>query len=139
MAKTDSVQTRVSITSVSTTAVFNEISNYVDTLSGFNVEAMTQETHAFGDSFAEHAFTGVKRIDDITLGGFFDNAAATGPHVLLGPANLGGERVLKVYLTTGESHKVDVIVAKYSAHPTRGELTRFESLLRPTGPYVTST
>lgn len=139
MAKRTYVETGVKITSTSATGSFNDISQYITGISGFNVEALTQETHAMGDSFPEHTWVGVKRIDDITLDGFHDDVAATGPHALLGYSNLGTERVLKIYADTAQSYKVDVIVAKYSLMPKRNELTPFQCVLRPTGAFVTST
>ena len=139
MAKRTYVEAGVRITSASATGAFHDISQYITGINGFNVEALTQETHAMGDSFPEHTWVGVKKIDDITLDGFHDDAAATGPNALLGYANLGLERVLKIYVSTAESYKFDVIVAKYNLMPKRNELTPFQSVLRPTGAFVTST
>lgn len=139
MAKRDFVQAGIKITSSSSTGSYHIISDYLDTIGGFQIEALTQETHAAGDSYVESAWTGVKRIPDITLGGFFDDVAASGPRALLGGVNVGGERNIKYYVATADSYKVDVLIASYQDSPVRNELTRFESVLRPTGAYVTST
>ncbi len=135
---------KLQITSVSTTTTFNDISNYIDTISGLDLEAMVQDSHAMGDSWTESLFTGTKKFNTFTIEGFYDDTAATGPHALFGAPNaLGAERVIKFSPDgtapgTANAIKSDVIIQKYMVKPTRNDLTRFTLTLVPTGA-VTST
>ena len=135
MAKVGSNVVNIKVTTASSTGAYHDIRDYVRTISGLNVQALTQESEAFGDSWKEHLYTGMNGVDDITLGGYYDDVAASGPHAIFGAiAVLGAERVIKLNLgTTNEYPKVDVIVAQYNRTPTVGELTGFELVLRPTG------
>jgi len=132
-------QNRASITSVSTTGTWNDISSLVDEISGVKKEALLALTHGFSASYEQSSPVGVFKIDPVTISGFYNDVAATGPHALLGDANVGTERVLKIYVSSAESVKFDVIVQSYERMPKRNELTRFTSVLQPTGPMVTST
>ncbi len=144
MAKYGFNNAQLKITSSSSTGSFNDISNYIDTISGLDMEAMVQDSHAMGDSWAESLFTGTKRFNSFTVEGFYDDTAGTGPHSLFGAPNfLGNERVIKFSPDaptpgTANAIKSDVIISKYVAKPTRNELTRFTLTLVPTGA-VTST
>ena len=112
-----------------------DLSNYIDTINDLAISADTQETHAFGDSWLEHLATGLKRMDDVTLEGFYDDTASTGPHVVLNGdgAALGATRTLKVTIGGGKYVQCETIITKYTRKPNRGELTRFTAVLRPTG------
>ena len=107
------------------------IKNYIDTLNGFEIEALLAETHAFGDSWEEHLATGVKRGNPFTIGGFYDDTASTGPDVLL---NAIGTTVA-VILTYGstKTSSFSALIRNYKRMPARGELTRFECELVPSG------
>ncbi len=144
MAKYGFNNAQLKITAASTTGSFLDISNYIDTISGLDMEAMVQDSHAMGDSWAESLFTGTKRFNTFTIEGFYDDVATSGPHVLFGaPNSLGNERVIKFSPDgptpgTANAIKSDVIISKYMTKPTRNELTRFTLTLVPTGA-VTST
>ena len=56
-----------------------EMKNYIDTINDFAIEALLQEGTAFGDSWVEQLYTGIKKGSDLTLEGFYDDAATTGP------------------------------------------------------------
>ncbi len=113
-----------SITSSSTTGSFRNISNYVDFISGIDMEALTEEITAmqdttptgmsvfgdglFGDGtfggitgadpaiWAQFSFIGLNRFNAFTLEGFYDDTAAISPQALFGDtAQLGEERVIK--------------------------------------------
>ena len=140
MAKTTPDQVKLQITSVSSTGTFNDISQYITDLSGLNIEAVLQESHTFGDAWKEQAYTGFRTVADITVHGFYDDVAATGPNALLGMANLGGERVIKFSAGTTNSYaKMDVMLRSYDVMPKRGALTEFQSVLAPTGAITTVT
>ena len=143
MAKYGSNALAFSMTTASSTATaWRDLSNYIDTVNGHKIEALVAETHGFGDSWQETLFTGVKKMDDITLGGFFDDVATSGPHALLGQSSdPGAERRAKFDFAspTSELAQFACIVVSYARMPTRNELTRFEAVLRPSGAVNTAT
>lgn len=145
MAKYGSDQVVIKCSTTSSTSAFQDISNQVDTISGLDMEALLQNTHAFGDAWEESLPTGVKKFGPVVLEAFYDDVAASGVHTIFGnTSDLGAERVIKVYQAgtnsaANNSLKFDTIVQKYSRMPKRGELTRVNITLQPTGAVTTST
>ena len=122
----------------------------MEEFSGFNPEAVLEESHAFGDTYAESLYSGFNRIGAITLSGKLDDDSSTGTVGLFGQSSdLGAERALRLNFagTTGVSTgaptnlKVDFLVQSYKRLPQRGGLTRFELVVQPTGGFsaVTTT
>ena len=140
MAKLGADVFAIKITSSSSTGSYNDISQYVTDFSGLNIEAVLQESHTFGDAWKEQLYTGFKMGADITMKGFYDDVAATGPNALLGFTNLGGERVIKLNVgTTNAYPKMDVLIKSYDTLPKRGSLTEFQSVLTITGAITIAT
>lgn len=107
------------------------IKAYVTEVSGLEIEAVTEESHTAGDSWAEALFVGLKRANEVTVKGFYDDTASTGPDALM--VNVG--EVLSMQFTWGGSKTSDfeAVLTKYSRMPTRGELTKYEATFLPTG------
>lgn len=135
MAKTGFDLVGFKCTSVSATTAYHDLSQYITEYSGFEWLAELEESHAMGDAWAEVAYTGFRRASPITIGGFYDDVAASGPHAIFGQAtDIGAERNIKLnFGTTNAYPKVDVIVKRYSRKAARGTLTKFEVELIPTG------
>lgn len=113
------------------TVAGTSIKNYVDTLNGVDIEAMLQESHAFGDSWVEQLFSGVKRASPLVVAGFYDDTATTGPDALL---NAIGTTVAIVITWGGtKTSSFSAIIKMYKRMPNRGESTRYEATLEPTG------
>lgn len=108
-----------------------DLSNYIDTVNEFNVEALLQESHAFGDAWVEQLYTGVKRANPVTLEGFYDDTASTGPDVVLNA--IGDTRTLKFTWGSTKTSSVEAVITSYVRKPARGELHRFACTLTPTG------
>ncbi len=116
-------------------ATVTEISTYCDTISGFTVEALTQQTDGFGDTWQEHLWTSIRRMDDIVVEGFYDDVA-TGPIAHYGNLSaLGSIRNFEINVAGGSSDLLNgaCIVMKIDRLPKRGELTRWRGTFRPTG------
>jgi len=140
VAKTGGDAIGFKITSTSTTGSFHDLSQYVTEFSGLNIEAVLVDGHTFGDAWRESLYTGFRQGADITVRGFYDDVAASGPNALLGLTNLGGERVVKLNVgTTNAYPKFDVILKQYNTLPRRGELTMYESVMSITGAITTVT
>lgn len=107
-----------------------DLSEYIDTIDGFEIEALTQESTAFGDEWAKHLSAGIKQANEITLEGFFDDAD-NGPDAVL--SGVGDTRGVTITWGGTESDTFDAIIRTYSKNPTTGELTRFNCTLQPTG------
>jgi len=112
------------------------MSAYVDTINGADIEALLQQSDTFGDSWVEQLYTGIKRMEPITLEGFYDDTATTGPDVKFGAGTLGTS--VEVIITWGASKTTTVtcIISRYARTPARGELTRYSVTLTPSGAAV---
>lgn len=96
-----------------------------------SVEIGTEEATAFGDAAAAHISTGVKKAAPITVGGYYDDTATTGPDVKL---NVLGTTIA-VIITWGGSKTstFSAIVQKYDRIGKIGAMTRYVATLLPTG------
>ena len=109
-----------------------DMSQHVDTINGVNIERLMQESHTFGDSWVEHLYTGIRQAQDITLEGFYDDTASTGPD-----ATFNGTHAVtrSVQLTYGGSKtsSFEAWIVGDERLAARGELQRYRVVLRPTG------
>lgn len=132
------------VTTTSSTAAYRDISQQVITFGGFNTEAILEQSDAFGDAWREFLYTGIRQMDDITVGGLFeDTATATGVHAIFGQAtDLGAERECELNFRVAaggtDVAKFDFLVKSYKRLPSRGALTRFEMVWTPTGAMTTA-
>lgn len=108
-----------------------DLSQYIDTINEINISAMLQESHAFGDSWVENLYTGVKMIAPVTIEGFYDDTTTTGPNAVLN--SLGDTRTFKITYGSTKTTSVEAVITSYVRRPVRGELTRFTCTLTPTG------
>ena len=126
-------------TTSTSTGAYHDLSQYVDTISAPEIQALLEETHAMGDAWVEHSYIGVRMAPEITFSGPYEDVAASGPVAIFGNAtDVGAERNIKVEFGGGGAFKVDVIVKSFKKIPTRSALTRFEAVLQPTGAVTTS-
>lgn len=108
-----------------------DLSQYITSIGTIDKEAVSEESHTAGDSWVEHLFVGLSRMADVTLGGFYDDTASTGPDAVLNA--IGATRTLTVTYGSTKTTSVEALIANYRRSPARGELTKFEAVLRPTG------
>lgn len=107
------------------------MSQHVQTINGLDVEAVIEEAHTFGDSWVEQLFTGLKRAADVTLGGLYDDTAATGPNAIFNA--LGDTRTLRVTWGGTKTSSMETLIKQFKRTPARGELTKYEVTLAITG------
>lgn len=114
-----------------------DISQHVLEMNGIEIEALLEESHSFGDAWFEALSTGLRKLADITLSGFFDDVATTGPDVLFGGAFPTGPasttRTFKITWGGTKTTSVETYLSKYKRVGKRGEVTKYEVTLRPTG------
>ncbi len=115
-----------------------DMSQYITEMNEMSIEAVLEESHTFGDGWAEAAYAKFRKAGDITLGGFYNDAASTGPDAVFndpgcvaGPA--GGTRTFKTTWGGTKTTSVETIIMSYKRIPVRGQLTKFQVVLRPTG------
>ncbi len=95
------------------------------------VEAVTEESTPFGASWEEHIATGIKRVDEFTVGGYYDDTATVGPNAKFN--TLG--TTIAIVITWGgtKTTTVNTIVKKYDRIGSTGAMTRYVATLLPTG------
>ena len=95
------------------------------------VEMGTEESTAYGATAAAHVSTGIKRAEPITVGGMYDDTAATGPDVKF---NTLGTTVAIIITWGGtKTTSFNAIVTKYDRLAKMGAMTRYVATLLPTG------
>lgn len=112
------------------------MSNYILSVNGVEVEAVLEESHAFGDSWFEHLATGLRKMNPVVLEGFFDDTASTGPNAVFNrvqdsPAD--ATSTLKFTWGGSKTTSVETWIQKYTRMASRGSLTKFQVVLQPTG------
>lgn len=136
MAKYSSANVEIQVDDSSGSLV--DMSNYIREFNGFDVEAMVEDGHAFGDSWVEQLFSGLRKANDITIKGQYDDTATTGPNVMFNDVgNTGssgaGTRTLKVTWGNSKYTQVEVWIKSYRRLPSVGKLTEYEVVLSPSG------
>ena len=114
------------------------ISQSVLEISGVDVEAMLEETHTMGDSWVESFFTGLRKSNEITMRGLYDDDADTGTDFMWNdPGNTktasGATRTLAITWGGTKIYSTEVWIKNFRRIPSRGTLTKAEVVLVPTG------
>ena len=113
------------------------VTDYITEMNGIEIEAMTEPTHAFGDSWEEHTPTGLSKVGAVTLKGFHDDTATTGPHVVfraLDTSPAAATRTLAIaFGGTNGTATVECRCVQYKVGAKVGNLQTFEVKLQPTG------
>jgi hypothetical protein len=104
---------------------------YVREINGFKIEAITQESHSFGDTWHEHLYTGIRKGNDVTIRGFYDDTASTGPNVVL--IGIGQTRSVQITWGSTKTSSFEALIVSYERLAKLDELTGYECVLRPTG------
>lgn len=110
-----------------------DMTQHVLEFNGIDVEAILEEAHTFGDAWVEQLFTGLRKANEITLRGFYDDTASTGPDAIFNAVGNTTTRTLKVTWGGTKTTSVECIIKNYRRLPTRGEMTKYEVVLAPTG------
>lgn len=111
------------------------ITPYVTTIGNLSLEVITEQTNPFGATSEEHTPVGITRTDDVVIGGFFDDTALVGPHVVFqiaaadkAPASVG--RTLAIVAATGKTFTVTVHLVKYEVILNKDGLTQYQATVR---------
>jgi len=122
----------------STAGTTVDVTQSIRELNGMDVEAMLEESHTMGDSWVEQTFTGLRKMNEITAKGMYDDAASTGFDAIFNdPGNTktasGASRTLAVKWGGTKITTVEVMIKNYRRLPSRGAITMAECVMTPTG------
>jgi hypothetical protein len=116
--------------------VLRDITQFVLTINGINVEQITEEKHSFGDSWEETLAIGIARMQPVELGGLYDDAAL-GPDALFVRATpdtpVSPTRTLVITWRSGKTTTVETVESSYQRAADRNALTKYTARLQPTG------
>lgn len=115
------------------------VTNHILSMSGVKITSAMQLSHAFGDSAEETTPSGMTKVDPITLTGFWDTTASTGPHVVfLTPDDSPQDSTRSLRIVFGDSKQFDVEtrLVSYEVLGKNGALTEFAAVLQPTGAHT---
>jgi hypothetical protein len=109
-----------------------DITAHVLTFNGTSVESLTQDSMPFGQVWNANLPTGSKKIDDVVIGGFHDDAAG-GPKALLQTLDDSPAAATQDFVITwggGNTTTIPVYRVKYVKKGVRNQITEYESTLR---------
>lgn len=117
------------------------MTNYLLTIGGAKIENVSQPSHAFGDSWAEMLATGFARVPAITVTGYFDDTATTGPHTVFqvktaDRSPTAGTRTVAIGFGNSTSFGGEAIMASYEVLGKNGALTEFAAVIQPVGAWA---
>lgn len=110
-----------------------DISAYVTDISGISIEAVLEETHTFGDSWVESMAAGLRKVGDITISGFYNDAGVDGPDFLFVTPGNTVTKTLKVLFGAAKYFQAETIIKSYTRTPIKGGLTKYSVVLTVTG------
>jgi len=126
-------------TSAEVSVTFNttDITQYVTTINGVELEAAFEDSTPLGSSFRTNIYGGVSEIKDIEIEGFYDDTATTGPAAVLG--TIGTTAALVIVWGNSKSTTMTMAVKSWNRIIEVGKATRFKAVLTNTSTTVTDT
>lgn len=112
------------------------ITAYVTSISGIKKEAITQQSNPFGVAYEDNTPTGVHKVSDITIGGFYDTTATSGPHVVFGDPDDGPQDSTRTFtFAPGDSKTftMETRLVSYEVLGKNGNLTEYQAVIRQAG------
>ena len=111
-----------------------DMSSYIDQLPEIVKLFNTVEATCASDTYEKAIATGIIGLQQITIGGFYDDTASTGPDAVFNTAGYAGaERTLEITYGSTKKTTVEVIIVEYARLGKVKDETRFRAVLRPTG------
>jgi len=112
-------------------------------MGGVKITAMTEESTVFGSLWEQHLPTGLRRVEPITLTGFFETTATTGSHAVFqvtasDAAAAADTREVVIVFGDSKTFTFDVRLQSYEVLGAVGAFTRFTAELLPSGAGVWS-
>jgi hypothetical protein len=113
------------------------ITQYVREIGGIKVEALQARSESFGDVWQESTPTGMKMVGAVSIKGYYDDAATSGPHVVFrdpddGPSD-STRTLVVVFGGTNGTFTIETRLVSYEVLGKNGGLTEYEAVVQPTG------
>jgi len=115
------------------------ITGHVLTSSGHKLSSILEVATAFGVSFEAHLPVGLAKVDPITLEGFWDTTATSGPHVVFKAPDDGPQdatRTVTIGYGDSKTFSGEAYLESFEVVPSVGALTRYRAVLQPTGTWT---
>ena len=111
------------------------LTSYIMTMGALKITSNTQPSTAYGDSWEKILLTGVRKGEAIELGGFFDDTATSGPHVVcqVDSSPQASTRTLTVVVGNSVTFSCEGYVTEYAVMGKVGSLTDFQAKYVPSG------
>ena len=114
------------------------ITPYVTSIGGIKITALQQVVTAFADTWVRNSPTGLKKVEPVPIGGFFDDTATVGPHVVfltpdttLYDGTTATSRTLTIVVGNSKTFTVECILSDYAVLGKNGNLTEYTATLTP--------
>ncbi len=110
---------------------------HIQTINGFDVEALTVDGKPFGQATPKPIPTGDLQYSDVEVGGLYDDTAVTGPDAVFrgnlptGPATASSALVMTWGGT--KTTTTQAFCVKFTRKATKNQITEFSATLRITG------
>lgn len=108
------------------------ITPYVTSMSGIKITSNMQKSTAFGDTIEKQLPTGLSIYSEITLGGFFDDTATVGPHVVFIAPDTSPQsstRTLTIVIGNSKQWSGEGFLKSYEVLGKNGNLTEYQAVL----------
>lgn len=104
------------------------ISQYVLDIDGVEIEGKFEEGHAAGEAWVKQLFVGIKEMKEVTIGGFYNDAASPAPDKLFfdGGTAIGATRTLAVTYGGTKKTTAEMGIKSYKRGLARDKLHRYE-------------
>lgn len=109
-----------------------DVSAFITKISGVEVQASIEDTSSFGSTWQSQLASGVNKLADITLDGFYEDSVG-GPDAIFNATGNTTTRTLKVTYGSTKSTQVETVIKSYKRMPDMNKLTKFTVVLSPTG------
>jgi len=109
------------------------IVSYILTMGAIKLTSNMQTSTAFADTIEKMLPTGMSKIDQVTLHGFWSDAATTGPHtVFLAPdtSPQASTRTLAIVFGNSKTWTSEGYLVSYAVLGKVGSLTEFDAVLQ---------
>lgn len=115
------------------------ITGFVMELCGAKIVVDREDSNGFGEAWALHCASGIRRVEPIPVSGHFNTSGgATAPHTVFMPGSAdadpnAGTRTLVLVFGDGKTFTVECLLSEYEVAAENNKLTTFNALLTPTG------
>lgn len=109
------------------------ITPYVTTMSGIKITSNMQKSTVFGDTIEKMLPTGLSVFAQITIGGFFDDTATVGPHIVFVAPDTSPQsatRTLTIVIGNSKQWSGEGFLVSYEVLGKNGNLTEYVAVLQ---------